>query len=223
MSRCYGQFCGLSRALDLVGGRWALLVVRDLLIGPKRFTQLQESLHGIPTNVLTSRLRELEEAGIVERRVHAGPGGGVVYDLTGYGRELEEPLLRLGYWGAKSLGEPGADDFISTDSLALALRGAFRSEQARGRQRLYELQVSGKPLRVAVKGGQATIPAPGEEEPDVVVEASAGVFSALFSGTTDLDEAAASGRARVHGDHADARRFFEMFRFPSADDAKVPA
>src|SRR5256885_14485771 len=84
VTRGYGQFCGLARALDLVGGRWALLVVRDLLTGPKRFTELQEGLHGIPTNVLTSRLRELEEVGIVERRVQAHPGGGVAYALPQY-------------------------------------------------------------------------------------------------------------------------------------------
>jgi DNA-binding HxlR family transcriptional regulator/putative sterol carrier protein len=223
MSRCYGQFCGLSRALDLVGGRWALLVVRDLLVGPKRFTHLQEGLHGIPTNVLTSRLRELEESGIVRRQVQAGPGGGVVYELTDYGRELEEPLMHLGFWGAKSLDEPGEDDFISTDSLSLALRSAFRSGKARGPQRVYELKVSGKSLRIAVKGGQATVPALSAEEPDAVLEADAGVFAALFSGRTDVDAAVTSGRLRVQGDRADARRLFEMFRFPSADTATVPA
>jgi DNA-binding HxlR family transcriptional regulator/putative sterol carrier protein len=223
MSRCYGQFCGLSRALDLIGGRWALLVVRDLLVGPKRFTQLQEGLHGIPTNVLTSRLRELEESGIVRRQVQAGPGGGVVYELTDYGRELEEPLMHLGFWGAKSLGEPGEDDFISTDSLSLALRSAFRSGKARGPQRVYELKVSGKSLRIAVKGGQATVPASSAEEPDAVLEADAGVFAALFSGRTDVDAAVTSGRLRVQGERADARRLFEMFRFPSADTATVPA
>jgi DNA-binding HxlR family transcriptional regulator/putative sterol carrier protein len=223
MSRCYGQFCGLSRALDLVGGRWALLVVRDLLVGPKRFTQLQEGLHGVPTNVLTARLRELEESGIVRRRVQAGPGGGVVYELTEYGRELEEPLLRLGYWGAKSLGEPGKDDFISTDALAVALRGAFHPAKARGRQRLYELKVSGKSLPIAVKGGQATVPASSADDADAVLEADAGVFAELFSGRADVDAAMAAGRLRVHGERADAGRLFEMFRFPSADDAPVPA
>jgi len=223
MSRCYGQFCGLSRALDLVGGRWALLVVRDLLTGPKRFTQLQEGLHGIPTNVLTARLRELEESGIVQRRLQAGPGGGVVYELTDYGQELEEPLLHLGFWGAKSLGEPEKDDFISTEALALALRGAFRPGKARGPQRLWELKVSGKSLRIAVKGGQATVPASSADDPDTVVEADAGVFAELFSGRTDVDAAMASGRLRVHGDPADARRLFEMFRFPSGADATVPA
>jgi len=223
MSRCYGPYCGLSRALDIVGGRWALLVVRDLLIGPKRFTQLQEGLPGIPTNILTSRLRELEEAGIVQRRVQAGPGGGVVYELTDYGRELEEPLRSLGYWGAKSLGEPAPDDFISTDALALALRGAFRSGKGRGPQRRYELRVSGKSLRIEIKGGQATVPASSEEEPDVVVEAPAGLFAELFSGRSDVDAAIRAGRLRVHGQRDDARRLFEMFRFPSADDAEMPA
>jgi DNA-binding HxlR family transcriptional regulator/putative sterol carrier protein len=223
MSRCYGQFCGLSRALDVVGGRWALLVVRDLLAGPKRFKQLQEGLPGIPTNVLTSRLRELEEAGIVGRRVQPGPGGGVAYELTDYGRELEGPLLALGYWGAKLLGEPGKEDFISTDALALALRGAFRPAKAGGTKRSYELKVSGKPLRIAVKGRQATVPVSSAEEPDVELDADAGVFVELFSGRTDVDAAIASGRLRLRGQRADARQLFEMFRFPSADNATVPA
>src|SRR4029450_734908 len=104
VQRAYHQYCGLSRALDLLGARWALLVVRDLLTGPKRFTDLEEGLPGIPTNVLTSRLRELEDAGIVQRRVQSRPAGGVVYELTDYGKELEQPLLALGGWGAKSLG-----------------------------------------------------------------------------------------------------------------------
>jgi len=115
VTRGYGQYCGLARALELVGGRWALLVVRDLLSGPKRFSELQDGLPGIPTNVLTSRLRELEEAGIVERRLLAHPGGGVAYALTNYGLELEEPILGLGFWGAKTMGSPCEGDFISMD------------------------------------------------------------------------------------------------------------
>src|SRR2546430_2297806 len=114
----------------------------------------QEGLHGVPSNVLPSRLRELEEAGIVERRVQAHPGGGVAYALTEYGLELEEPVLRLGFWGAQTMGPPCEGDFISVDSLALALRGAFRSDRARGPQRVYELRIDGKPLRVGVKSGR---------------------------------------------------------------------
>src|SRR6266511_138144 len=215
VTRGYGQFCGLARALDLVGGRWALLVVRDLLTGPKRFTELQEGLHGIPTNVLTSRLRELEEVGIVERRVRAHPGGGVDYALTEYGLELEEPVLQLGFWGAKALGPPEKDDFISVDSLALALRGAFRPEKARGPKRLYEVRIDGKPLRIGVKGGKVAVPAvsPGEPvEPDVVVETAPGVMSELLTGAVDVDAAIDSGRVQLDGDRVEARRLFEMFR-----------
>jgi len=221
VTRGYGQYCGLARALELVGGRWALLVVRDLLTGPKRFSELQEGLHGIPTNVLTSRLRELEEAEIVERRVQPHPGSGVVYALTDYGLELEEPVLRLGFWGAKTMGSPCEGDFISLDSLALALRGAFRPDRARGPQRLYELRVDGKPLRILVKSGRVTAPAGSEGEPDVVLDVEPAAISDLLSGVMDVDEAVSSGRLRVEGDPAEARRFVERFRFPSTEDATV--
>jgi DNA-binding HxlR family transcriptional regulator/putative sterol carrier protein len=219
VSRNYRQFCGLARALDLVGERWALLVVRDLLIGPKRFTELQVGLHGIPTNVLTSRLRELEDAGIVRRRAQAQPGRGVVYELTDYGRELEGPVLALGFWGAKALGAPEKDDCVSLDALALALRGAFRPEKARGPQRLYELTVDGKSLRIAVKGGRATVPASSAGEPDLSLETSPGVLSELFAGRLDVDAATTSGRVTLEGDRAEARRLFEMFRFPAPAEA----
>jgi len=219
MSRNYRQFCGVARALDLVGERWALLVVRDLLIAPKRFTELQEGLPGIPTNVLTSRLRELEDAGIVRRRAQAQPGRGVVYELTDYGRELEEPVLQLGFWGAKALGAPETGDFVSMTALALALRGAFHPEKARGPQRLYELRVDGKSLRIAVKAGRVTVPASSPGEPDLVLEAGAGVFSELFAGRLDVDTARTSGRLRLEGDRAEARRLFEMFRLPTPADA----
>jgi len=221
VTRGYGQFCGLARALDLVGGRWALLVVRDLLTGPKRFTELQEGLHGIPTNVLTSRLRELEEAGVVERRVRAHPGGGVDYALTEYGLELEEPVMRLGFWGAKTMGEPCDGDFISVESLALALRGAFCPDKARGPQRLYELRIDGKPLRIAVKSGRVSVPAESPRDPDVVLETGPGVVRDLLSGSLSVDDAISSGQLRVDGERAEATRFVETFRFPSTEDARV--
>src|SRR5215207_6969550 len=97
-NRTFGQYCGLARALELVGERWALLVVRDLVLGPKRFTDLRRGLPRIPTNVLSARLRELEEAGVVRRRVLPRPASSVVYELTEYGRELDEVVLPLGRW-----------------------------------------------------------------------------------------------------------------------------
>ena len=96
--RAYGQYCGFARALELVGERWALLIVRDLLVGPRRFTDLRHGLPRIPTNVLAERLKELEEAGIVQRRVLPRPQSAVVYELTPYGANLEESVMALGRW-----------------------------------------------------------------------------------------------------------------------------
>ena len=106
MTRGYGQYCGLARALELVGSRWTLLIVRELLAGPKRYTELAQGLPGIPSNILSSRLREMEDGGIVERALEPRPSTSVVYTLTAYGQELEGPMTALGLWGVKSLPPP---------------------------------------------------------------------------------------------------------------------
>ena len=139
MKRNYGQFCGVARALDMVGERWALLIVRDLLVGPKRFTALRRGLPRIPTNVLTARLQELEEAGVVRRRLLPRPASGTVYELTEYGSELDEIVLRLGRWGAQSLGERRPDEIVTADSMIMALRTTFHPDAARGLRAGYEL------------------------------------------------------------------------------------
>jgi DNA-binding HxlR family transcriptional regulator len=97
----YAQATGLGYALDIVGKRWALLIVGDLLDGPKRFTDLRNALVGIPSNILSARLKELEIAGVAERKALPHPGGGVVYELTELGAELEDVVIRLGKWGAQ--------------------------------------------------------------------------------------------------------------------------
>src|SRR3954453_5164333 len=99
-TRTYGDACGVARALDVIGDRWALLVVRELLLGPKRFTDLRAGLPGVGPDVLAQRLRDLEEAGAVERRVLAPPAGSKVYELTDRGRDLEPVILALGRWGS---------------------------------------------------------------------------------------------------------------------------
>lgn len=108
-SRSYGQSSGLAHALEMVGERWALLIVRELLDGPRRFTELRRALPRIPTNVLTARLRELEATSVVHRCVLPRPDAGTAYELTDYGRELEEVVLRLGRWGSRSISPPGPD------------------------------------------------------------------------------------------------------------------
>src|SRR5947207_13506240 len=129
-SRSYDQFCGIARGLDLVGERWALLIVRDLILGPKRFTDLRRELPGIGTNVLAARLKELERDGVVARRTLPPPAASTVYELTEYGRALEGPLLALGRWGAVSMGRREAWHALRSEWLAVALKAFFRPEAA---------------------------------------------------------------------------------------------
>ncbi len=216
MARAYGQYCGLSRALELVGGRWSLLIVRELLTGPKRYTELAQGLPGIPTNVLSSRLRELEDAGVVERALQARPSTSVVYALTAYGLELEEPLVRLGMWGARSLGKPDSGDHFSLSALTVALRGTFEPAKAPDGELLVEIRLEHAHLLVLVRDGQVSFPSEPPTEPRLVLEMAPDVFAELFGGHSDLDSAIAAGRARVGGPRREARRFFEMFRLPGA-------
>src|SRR5437870_11553156 len=140
-ARTYGQFCGLARALELVGERWALLIVRDLLVGPHRFTDLRQGLPRIPTNVLSDRLKELEHAGVVRRRALPRPAASVVYELTAYGSELDEVVLRLGLWGAQSLGEPRPGEIMTADAMVMAFRSSFVPEAAGDLQMSYVLHL----------------------------------------------------------------------------------
>ena len=126
-ARDYGQYCGLTQALELVGERWALLIVRDLLVGPRRYGELAAGLPRIPSNILAARLKELQAAGILRRAPRSRV---VVYELTPYGRELEPVVLALGAWGFKAMGDPREEQVITPDSMTMALRTAFRPEVA---------------------------------------------------------------------------------------------
>lgn len=123
--RAYRQFCGIARAADVLGERWALLIVRDLLLGPLRFSELRDGLPGISTNILTTRLKELEAAGVLRREAAPAPARGLVYVLTDYGRDVEDILDALGRWGARRMAAPDEGDVITDASLAAALRATF--------------------------------------------------------------------------------------------------
>jgi DNA-binding HxlR family transcriptional regulator len=209
--RAYGQFCGLVRALEMVGERWALLIVRDLLVGPKRFTDLKQGLPKIPTNVLTDRLRELEQAGIVARRLQPRPAGGVVYELTEHGRGLEEPVVALSRWGAKLLTEPAPDEIVTTDSMVMALRTTFRAETAGEGRVGYELRMGPITIHARVRDGRVEVGAGGMADADLIIESGPGL-RALMAGEMSAWEAIASGTVRVTGDHALLERFAETFR-----------
>jgi DNA-binding HxlR family transcriptional regulator len=125
--REYGQYCGVTRALELVGERWALLIVRDLLVGPRRYGELAEGLSRIPSNILAARLKELQEAGLIRRAPRSRI---IVYELTPYGHELEPIVLALGAWGFKAMGDPRQEQVITPDSMTIALRTAFQPRVA---------------------------------------------------------------------------------------------
>ena len=211
MARGYGQYCGLARAAELLGERWALLIVRDLLVGEKRFTDLLRSLPGVPTNVLTERLKELEGAGVVRRRVRERPARGIAYELTPYGRELEDVLIPLGCWGAKSLGDPRDGETVSPESLVMALRSTFQRAAARGVRVGFECRFGDIVFHARVDDGTILAdvgPLPGA---DLVIEAGP-VMKALMAREITPAAAIANGSAKLTGDPALLDTFVALFR-----------
>ncbi len=209
--REYGQFCGLARALEMVGERWALLIVRDLLVGPKRYTDLRRGLPRIPTNILATRLKELEHAGVVHRRVLPRPDGSIVYELTDYGSALEEPLIRLGQWGARSMGEPRPDEIITPDSMVMALRSTFQPAAAAGRTVHFELRMAEIVLSVRVDDGALSVGEGELPDADLVIEAGPAI-RALMARELDPTDAVADGSVKLTGDPELLAGFTEMFR-----------
>jgi len=162
--RTYKQYCGVARALDLIGERWALLVVRELALGPKRFTDLRQGLPGIATNVLSLRLRQLERDGVVTRRLLPPPAPAQVYELTDLGRELVPIMLSLGRWGASTMGERSPEQAIRGEWLALALKAFFDAEAAGGLSATIALDLDGAPFTLCLEEGRLDV-APGRDGP----------------------------------------------------------
>ncbi len=218
--RSYGQFCGFARAVEIVGERWAFLVVRDLLVGPKRFSDLHRGLPGIPTNILSTRLKELESAGVVRRRLLPRPAGTVVYELTAYGSELEDTVVALGRWGAKNLAAQRPGETITVDSLVTALRSTFRREAARRVHAGFELRAGGVVIHARVDDGALEASAGPLSDAALILETGPGL-RALMAGEVSPAEAVADGSiAIVRGNPTLLGTFATMFRIDPlpADD-----
>jgi DNA-binding HxlR family transcriptional regulator len=211
-TRAYGQYCGFARALEVVGERWAMLIIRDLLAGPKRFTDLQRGLPRIPSNILTARLKELEESGIVQRRALArSEGAGVAYELTAEGRELEGPMMALGRWGAKRLGERRPDEVLTEDSMQMALRSTFHPEYARDLKARYELRLGDVVVHACVADGKITVGKGALENADLVIEAGHGIRAVMAQELSPADAVKAK-IVQLRGDRKLFTRFAEIFR-----------
>ena len=190
--------CGIAHASDLLGQRWALLVIRELLLGPKRFTDLRTGIPDISPNVLGQRLRELEESGIVRRRRLAPPAAAQVYELTDWGHELEPAVLALGRWASGSPSFPvGAQ--MGPDSLVLALESTFQPEKAQGLGATYELRLGELPFRISVKEGEFVAARGEAESPDVVIRSDPGTIASVVFGDNGLGKAIDSGDLVVDG------------------------
>lgn len=192
-ARDYGQLDGISRALELIGERWALLIVRDLLVGPRRYSELAAGLPRIPSNILATRLKELQEAGVLRRVPHSRV---VVYELTAYGRELEPLVLGLGAWGFKALGEPREEQLLTPDALTITLRTAFRqSVAARLPSTAYAARVGEAELLIRVEGGSLDVTREAGAV-DLAFAAGPGIHR-LISGSLAPDRAIATGVVEV--------------------------
>jgi DNA-binding HxlR family transcriptional regulator len=215
--RTYGDACRFAHALDLVGERWALLIVRELLLGPKRFTDLRAGLSHASTNILSERLRGLERDAIVRKRKLPPPYGSTVYELTEWGRELEPIVTRLGAWGARSPIPPDARE-IGTDSIVLALGSLFDPEAAGDLEAHYELRIGEERFDVAVAGGEVQLhrgPATDLEAEVSLAVPDAATMAAVLTGQLDFEEALVSGALGIEaGGKQAAKRFLRLFPMP---------
>jgi DNA-binding HxlR family transcriptional regulator/putative sterol carrier protein len=201
--RSYGDPCGIARALDAIGERWALLVVRELVLGPKRFTDLRAALGASP-NVLTQRLGELEAAGVVQRR----QAGGAHYELTEWGMELHPILLQLGRWGARSARRPLGE--LSVDALLLALESTFVPERAEGLRATYELKLGEERYAVVIEDCAIAVTRGSPRRADALIESDPATLRALAFGDLKLGAAP----VELSGDTRLGKAFFKLFARP---------
>jgi DNA-binding HxlR family transcriptional regulator len=212
--RRYDEGCAVAHSLDLIGERWALLIVRELLLGPKRFTDLRAGMPGASADVLAQRLRELTGSGIVRRRKLLPPAGTEVYELTEWGADLEPVVTLLGRWGSRSASlNPAADS--SVDSLVLSLRALFNPQAAQGFSATVGLSLNESPFVVEIADGQLHVSRGEAKHPTATLNTDRSTLAALLYGGQPLDAAVRAGDATVGGKTAVVARFLRLFPFPA--------
>lgn len=216
--RSYDQYCGLARALDHVGHRWTLLIVRELLLGPRRFTDLREGLPGIANNLLAARLRHLQDDGLVSRRELPPPAASTVYELTESGRELREAVHALTRWGGRWMLDGPRDDEFRPEWLVVALDalGAGETEP----DTIIEFNVGGITVRLERIEGRLAIPDGSQRQPDVRVTADASTILGLAAGEQTFSQARSA--MELEPDTPDSAATVERF-FSLSDDAPASA
>lgn len=212
-ARSYDDPCGIARALDRIGERWALLVVRELLLGPRRFTDLRAGIPQASPNVLSQRLDELEASGVIGRRVLPPPAASAVYELTPWGKELEPVILAIARWGSRATPIPKGD--LSASALLFALHTTFDAEAAEGMRARISLVMAPEPFAIEVTRKKLSIERGVCEEPDVAITTTPRTLRAVVFGLEELRVARREGRMEIIGDEALAKRFLGLFPRPT--------
>jgi DNA-binding HxlR family transcriptional regulator len=208
--RTYDQYCPIATALDVVGERWSLLILRELLLGPRRYRDLREALPGMWTNLLADRLTHLERHEIIHR---VELPGRTVYELTDDGCRLEPVLLDLGAWGLGRLGSPAPDEPVPSSAAVLAgLRAWFRADLAGESHEVYGARVGDLDVALEVTGGQLRIRPAGSTTPKVRLVADPAALLALRRGELRVEEAERSGQLRFEGPRSGVARFRRLFQ-----------
>lgn len=208
--RSYADPCGIARALDVVGERWALLVLRELMLGPRRFGQLQDGLPDISPNVLAQRLRDLEDDGVVRRTMLEPPASVAVYELTERGHALEPVLVELGRWGSSTRRIGGRE--MSTASMLFALRTMF--EPGNQPDVTYGLQIDGEQFTVRVAAGEIAISRGRPAAADAYLATNITMLRTVVFLGTGVKAAEDAGALTIEGDRRAAARFPKYFRRP---------
>jgi DNA-binding HxlR family transcriptional regulator/putative sterol carrier protein len=216
--RTYEDGCATAHALDLIGERWALLVARELILGPKRFTDLRAGLPGISPNVLTQRLEELEASGIVHRRRLPPPASAWVYELSDWGRELERVIMALGRWGARSPGLMQGYP-LSIDALVLSLRTMFDARTADDFDATIELRIADDRFVARVANGELELTRGSAANADAILEATPDTLVAVVYAGRKFADAVRAGELKVEGDKAVGKRFVTLFPMPEPASA----
>lgn len=210
MSRDYGQYCGLARALDVVGDRWNLLIVRQLLIGPSRYGELRDGLSGIATNLLTDRLRDLETAGVVERRL-SDDANAITYVLTPWGAQLREPINALIRWSTPLMIRGPEGDEFRADGLLVALPALFAGRVPTNHSVAVGITVDGVTVQLRATETGIAVDRPDGRKLDGVLRAEAPLVLGLAAGVLSLDDVAAL--VDIDGDESALRTFFDAPKY----------
>jgi DNA-binding HxlR family transcriptional regulator len=219
MRRSYEQYCAVAKALDVVGERWTLLILRDLVhLGPRRFSDLLRTLPGIGKSLLATRLRQLEQSGLVRRRRLPPPAGSTVYELTELGRGIERAMIELGRWGGNFMGARAADETFLPSGHISAIRATFRGEAAQDVSRRYQFVVGGEPFFVEIADGavnacEGTLP-----DPDLTVATDIETSIELMTRQRAPADALRDGLVQIDGDATELERCIDLLAWVPATE-----